>query len=299
MSSLVVRQAHKLKRRVLTALARPAGRVLCHCFGDAKYGARDRGRVCYELAQSLASQRRVSEAKIFAANGILAKPSDAALNRLNLSLTETDTAKSLSAAIIAEIQAFCCFVGYPRSGHSLIAALLDAHPQMLISHELHALQFLGSDLPRDALFRMIAENSRIFAFTGRGWSGYSYNVPGMWQGRYQNLKVIGDKKGSRTASLLLNDPKVLDHFSAQIDKPLRVIHIYRNPFDNIATISKRNRLSIEMAAEKFFAKAEAIRLFKASFSHGKVIDLAHESLIADAQQCLTDLCRFLDVSART
>ncbi len=37
---------------------------------------------------------------------------------------------------------YCMFIGYPRSGHSLIGSLLDAHPNIIISHELNVLKKL-------------------------------------------------------------------------------------------------------------------------------------------------------------
>ena len=33
------------------------------------------------------------------------------------------------------IQTFVLFIGYGRSGHSLVAAILDAHPKIVIAHE--------------------------------------------------------------------------------------------------------------------------------------------------------------------
>lgn len=35
----------------------------------------------------------------------------------------------------SHIENFCMFIGYPRSGHSLIAALLDAHPEVVMGME--------------------------------------------------------------------------------------------------------------------------------------------------------------------
>ena len=34
------------------------------------------------------------------------------------------------------VQTYVMFVGYPRSGHSLVGAFLNAHPAMMIAHEL-------------------------------------------------------------------------------------------------------------------------------------------------------------------
>ena len=36
------------------------------------------------------------------------------------------------------------FIGYPRSGHSLIGSLLDVHPNAIVAHELDALKFVGA-----------------------------------------------------------------------------------------------------------------------------------------------------------
>ena len=41
---------------------------------------------------------------------------------------------------LQSVEAFCIFIGYPRSGHSLLGSLLDAHPEMVIAHELDVLR---------------------------------------------------------------------------------------------------------------------------------------------------------------
>ena len=137
-----------------------------------------------------------------------------------------------------QIESFCLFLGYPGSGHSVIGALLDAHPEVVISNEIHVLRLMQAGIPAERLFRMIAENARIFAFTGRYWSGNRYAVRGQGQGRYRQLKVIGDKKGAGTTSQLNKHRDLLRVLSGRLGKPLRVIHVYRNPYDNIATIAR-------------------------------------------------------------
>ncbi|MBV6654043.1 MAG: hypothetical protein KI786_09830, partial [Mameliella sp.] len=44
-----------------------------------------------------------------------------------------------SKAAYEKINKGIFFIGYPRSGHSILGALLDAHPQVALSHELDAL----------------------------------------------------------------------------------------------------------------------------------------------------------------
>ena len=51
------------------------------------------------------------------------------------------------------MHAFCLFVGYSRSGHSLVGALLDAHPEITIAHQVNGLKLVIEDnLSRRLLF---------------------------------------------------------------------------------------------------------------------------------------------------
>src|SRR5215207_7292340 len=94
------------------------------------------------------------------------------------------------------------FIGYPRSGHSLVGALLDAHPNAIIAHELNALECVEKGVDKGCIFQLVLENSRKFAKSGRRWEGYSYKVSNQWQGRFERLLVIGDKKGGGSTRIL-------------------------------------------------------------------------------------------------
>ena len=93
---------------------------------------------------------------------------------------------------------FCFFIGYGRSGHSLIGSLLDAHPKIVISHEQHILSYLKIGFSQYQLYWLMIRNSKNFKKKGRRWGKYSYHIPGSWQGRFKDIKVIGDKKGGAT-----------------------------------------------------------------------------------------------------
>ena len=49
------------------------------------------------------------------------------------------------------IETYCGFVGYPRSGHTLVAALLNAHPEIVMANELGALDWLNKGLGRSQI----------------------------------------------------------------------------------------------------------------------------------------------------
>ena len=105
------------------------------------------------------------------------------------------------------VEAFVMFIGYPRSSHSLVGAILDAHPEIIIPHEYNLLgrwnEFHSPNAKRknlqkyllfyelhqlstrQALFGIRANNSLL-----GGKFTYTYNVPGLWQGGYdKRIKV--------------------------------------------------------------------------------------------------------------
>ena len=123
-------------------------------------------------------------------------------------LEETD---SLSAAdklfqAYDGVETFVLFIGYPRSSHSLIAALLDAHPEIIIPHEydilgrwneIRSANISNKRLEKYVIFYRLHRLSQEQSLVGNrannclyGSCGYNYNVPGLWQGSYnRRIKV--------------------------------------------------------------------------------------------------------------
>lgn len=62
-------------------------------------------------------------------------------------------------------------------------------------------------------------------------------------------QVIGDKKGGRTTRLLASNNNLLGNMSKTVNLPIKIIHVVRNPFDNIATMVLR-KLKINRSREQ-------------------------------------------------
>jgi len=92
------------------------------------------------------------------------------------------------------VRRFVMFAGYPRSGHSIVGACLDAHRHAVIAHELDAAHIVLAGRSRSELFARALERAREFE-RGGSRGAYDYRVPHQWQGRLQELRVIGDKRG--------------------------------------------------------------------------------------------------------
>jgi hypothetical protein len=199
--------------------------------------------------------------------------------------------------LFAGIKTYCMFLGYPRSGHSLVGSLLDAHPNVIIAHELDVLKYVHAGFTKVQIFYLLLENSRKLAARGRGYSGYSYEVKNQWQGRFSELRVIGDKKGGRSSTRLHSNPGLLDALYETIGLKTKFVHVIRNPFDSIATMTLRNtrNYTLENRAENFFSRAATVAAAKKQIEPADILDIRHESLIENPKRCLTDLCRLLDV----
>jgi hypothetical protein len=206
---------------------------------------------------------------------------------------------SVPRDVYSDLKFFCLFIGYPRSGHSLIGSLLDAHPDIVISHEANVVAMVKEGNKDTEVFRTILENSRRYAVAGRQESGYSYAVPGQWQGRFRKLTVIGDKKGGRTSLILHEDPSLLDKLVATLNGlPLKMLHVTRNPFDNIATMFVRKQApTLDAAIDLYFVMAQAVAEAKNRVDLGAMLDVRHESIIRDPAAELKRMCAFLGVVA--
>ena len=90
---------------------------------------------------------------------------------------------------LATVRSFLVFVGHPRSGHSLVGSLLDAHPQHgRRPTSSTSLKYVAAGYRRDQLLTLVLEHARANAAAGRKSWGYSYAVPGQWQGRYRGWR---------------------------------------------------------------------------------------------------------------
>ena len=83
------------------------------------------------------------------------------------------------------------FIGYPRSGHTLVRSLLDAHPNAIVANELDVIskwqQWNTADKNKYFLFNQLYLNS---IKTATVQHRYSYSVSGQWQGKYNRSILV-------------------------------------------------------------------------------------------------------------
>lgn len=198
-----------------------------------------------------------------------------------------------------KLRIYCMFVGYPRSGHSIVGSLLDAHSNIVIAHEFDALRYVRAGFGKRQIFHLLLDQSERFTASGRVWTGYTYVVPGQWQGKFEDLHVIGDKKGGVSTLRLRDDPTLLDRLRDTVQLPVKVIHVVRNPYDNVATMttSKQKGPKLEDNIAHYRAMCETVDRVRSQLDEGSLLEVRHESLIASPRNQIAELCEFLMVSA--
>jgi hypothetical protein len=208
-----------------------------------------------------------------------------------------------SAVTYADLQAFCLFIGYPKSGHSLVGALLDAHPEVVIAKAMNPLALIAVDgRPRDEVFGELLESSREEAARGRKQNKYRYGVEGQWQGKARTLRVLGDKFSDRTTKRIAKNPEALEAFGREVGLPLRLIHVVRNPFDMVARIAKQKIKEGSGEERRAQATDYIARLAQTNdeviaAGDPPVLTVRQESVVDAPQDELARMCEFLGVEA--
>jgi hypothetical protein len=201
------------------------------------------------------------------------------------------------ARTLRALRYYALFIGYPRTGHTLLASLLDAHPRMAFANGLDAARYFlaGFDVRETAVLSIW--NSRRFTLKGRRSTGYDYVVPGGWHGRWDVLEVVGDKSGDLFSARLVRDPGAMSRVLKVLGDKGRFISVLRNPYDTITTMAVRGRISIQAATSEYFALCEANARARTQVPASAWLDVHHESLVAQPRDTLRMVLQFLSQSA--
>jgi len=191
---------------------------------------------------------------------------------------------------------YCLFMGAPRNGHSLVGSMLDAHRNVVMAHELGVPKYLLAHFSVRQLQLLLIANARRHAASGRRHIHYSHAIRGQWQGRYEDLRVIGDKHGEGFLLSVRARPWLAHALIERLD-PLYLIHVIRNPFDAIASVAgtgKRNK-SPEQVIGYFDRLYETLTRVQEQLPPGRLHEVRFEDLQSHPREQLGMVCRFLDV----
>lgn len=204
-------------------------------------------------------------------------------------------------ALFQGVQVYCTFIGHARSGHSVVGALLDAHPNIILPDEVDALQYLAAGFNRDQIYHLLLARSLKQAGKGRKKMGrngklLSYFVSGQWQGRFSRLDVIGDSKAGKSTQCLAENPALIQELQDTV-KPSHIkwLHVIRNPYDNISTLILRGGRTFNSAIERYFENCKAIVTIRPYISSADLLVVRQEEFLDQPQLYLQRICSFLGV----
>ena len=150
---------------------------------------------------------------------------------------------------LEKLETISLLIGAKRSGATMIAAILDAHPEIVMAKEFNLLRQFQNGLNLKQAARLMLFNARMFAKKGAKWTGYSYDIPGMYQGRYETLKVIGDKKAQTSTLQLQKNINLIGEMEKKYARPVKMIHAVRNPYDTLASMVLKKDFTLERAMQ--------------------------------------------------
>jgi hypothetical protein len=198
-------------------------------------------------------------------------------------------------AVLDRVPVYFMFIGYPRSGHSLVGALLDAHPNIVCAYELGALKYLLAGFSRYQILSMVIDSSRAFVRRGLRADEYNFRVPGQWQGRFSDLLAVGDKHGDGAVLRLHARPWLLARLRRKMARPVRFIHVLRNPFDNISTISRKHGMSLSESTDYYFFLCRTVERLRREIAPEERMEFRHEAFVSNPAAHMASLCRFMGV----
>ena len=240
----------------------------------------------------------------------------------NHKVSSGTTKPNLPQDVIAGVEKFVFFIGYPRSGHSIIGSFLDAHPNIVIAHEFMLFRKWQHFNEKNTLTGHSKLQNKTYLFnalyhssvhnSNSGWrsgsrdsKNYTLNVDSPWMGKYdRHVSVIGDKSGGTATTTYLESPENFTIYYKQLQEtvgvPIKVLHGVRNPFDLVSTkaLYDVGRKTRNTTQEKFVSsfKADMSRLrneefMKARFDNEKALEknLNQINSLASAVTKLTDL----------
>lgn len=190
---------------------------------------------------------------------------------------------------------FLMFCAPPRSGHTLVASIINAHPNCIISNQMFILNEAMNKTTFDKIKTMIKNGSRLYGDTRSVTP-----VP------KEEIKVIGDKTGHRTVQYIIdNGYEGLQKLKDIVNMEMKWINVVRNPFDVITTWTLKNRDHLKRKNKQFdineiykdvFIKYRNLNKKIAELHKTEnILTINHEYVIRRTDRTLKEISKFLDL----
>lgn len=197
-----------------------------------------------------------------------------------------------SSVDFSQLKTFVLFLGNPRSGTTLVRSIIDAHPNAVIANELHVVRLMKAGADWNKIKKNICLNSQNFT-ANPVWTDYSYRING--SGKKNRINVIGDKRSAGTVHEFSLHPHLIDELKDLIPLPIKVMRCVRNPFDVIATRTRRNDLNADDNIQRYFSIEKQAQEIIDKLQPSGVLHIYNEELIGEAENTIENIVSFLEL----
>ena len=227
----------------------------------------------------------------------------------------------LPQSVVDGVKTFIFFLGHARSGHSIVGSLLDAHPNIVIGHEVNVFAQLSDKQVTPSRLDILnaiwecPKNKIRFSSS----KGYRLFVDGLYEGTYsEHIEVMGDKTAGATTEMLVYHPKEWMKAFKILESSIgsvKAIQVIRNPYDNIATgilcaflkedefaLAKKNNKSfsvnpslVQQYITEYFKRLQTITGTQQIFKFDLLV-IHGRDLINNPRETIMKMCSFLGVA---
>lgn len=200
---------------------------------------------------------------------------------------------------LLEVTTVCLFIGHVKSGGSLVGAMLDAHPEIVMGDEVDLARLMKADIDGEAMLVEFDRSARREALKGRVTArrlgGYSLQIGGWSQGASERPRVIGNSRPGPTTRYLSDTPGALrDVIDAFGGRRVVFLQVIRRPEDSIAAMVLRSGRDIVDAARDHARQCERLSVLRSQLGES-VHAIRYESLLYDCPGTLGRVLGFLGV----
>lgn len=189
---------------------------------------------------------------------------------------------------------FLLILGSGRSGSTILGAVLDAHPNMVVANETIESVNLWRRLDGTRILEGIFKNAEKQAFDASRSAVCGHKS--QWTpAQKQEIHVVGDKVWYPATLFLHGKYDLIPSLEERVGAPVTIIHACRNPFDVISSMHLKSGAPIGDRIRWYSAHCEAVAAISGRMPEDRFLHVHHEELIQRPSEVLQNCIRFLDL----
>jgi hypothetical protein len=198
-------------------------------------------------------------------------------------------------ADLQRINQLVLFVGHAHSGHSIIGAIMDAHPAMALANEvnivkaIHEHQLNAQQIKSILLFHSLSSGSQ------QHWknSAYIHDIANSTQGQTSRPTVIGDKKAGGSTRIFFRHPALYSSILRTFGEQLRIIFVRRNPLDVVAAYSHYMQQPVsQFHVTRYIENLNTVRQVQKQTPKAQFLEVCQRDFVNNPVACMSRIFAF-------